>query len=251
MTAYAYEIPGYVQGFRFSDDAKYYDSTLKRFKDLAGYGETNELQIDVGTPSFVTVGGERGLTLDNTVQGSFLPSIPWHGSIILVAKASFPSTAATLNLLIFGASATVSGNGRLYVSRSSGNRNIVCTTASAVNTQTLTESADQMRLACFSKSQETRIGYSSDDGITVNATAAVASALHGNGLAMAYRSGATADEDHIVRFGNLSGTAGDYVATPDTLTIFEMHFFKGVILTENLASTKNFIDSLIAKYAIP
>ena len=88
-------IPGYIMGHRFSDDPAYYDSTNKRFYDLAGYGPKADLKVTVGTPIFETVNGQRSVKMDNTCHGVFQPAIAWQGSAVFVLKPVYVSGANT------------------------------------------------------------------------------------------------------------------------------------------------------------
>jgi hypothetical protein len=248
------DIPGYVQGWRFSDDPAFYRSGDARFTDLAGYGALNELQVDAGTPTFVTDGGARGVLIDNTWHGSFLPAACWQMSMILVARTQIVGTGSqVLNLILFGNAASVSSNSRLQMSFSSGNRSWLFATDGSVNVSTITRTDDSRALLAFSKSQETRKGYHSQDGVSVTETAAVADNNSGNGLSMTRASAATVglyDADNRSRFGNLSGTRGDLTVTASSIIAFEAHFFSGSILSDHLAAAATEIAALRTAYGL-
>ena len=56
---FAFDVPGYVQGHRFSDEAEYYDSANQRFYDLAGFNRFgNHVEKIVGTPAFASRGSK-------------------------------------------------------------------------------------------------------------------------------------------------------------------------------------------------
>jgi len=248
----ASDIPGYVQGFRFNSDAANYDSVNGIFYDKAGYGERNALEITVGTPSFVTVTEEEGLTLDNTCQGLFYPAIPWEGSMILIAKPTIVGgTTHTILVILFGSATSATSNGGLWLGHASGNRNFILTTGGSVNAGTLTKTTDQMRSCGFAKSQETRKGYFTHDGVTISETTAVADNNHGGGLALGSHAGTTPNKPRS-RFGNLSGVDGDAVAfsTGSSLVMFEMHFFKGNIWVDHLPEAAAFMAELRTQYGV-
>ena len=52
------------------------------------------------------------------------------------------------------------------------------------------------------------------------------------------------------RFGNLSGIAGDTVATSNTMTMFELHFWRGCPLTDSQSSVAAFLAQLRSDYGI-
>jgi hypothetical protein len=243
----ASSIPGYVQGYRFKNDPACWDGT--RFIDQAGYGDAAALTITTGTPAFTTVSGQEGLTLDNTVQGEFLPPIPWEGSVIAVMKPNM-GTNGTIYPVVVGANATTTQNGTLRLVRV-GATDYRPTFATASGSISLAPSfpTNGIEIAAFSVSQLTRKGYHTKDAVTVTASSAVGAAANGNGIAPGYATGQTY-AGHKARFGNLSGTLADTVATSNTMTIFELHYFKGVSLVDSLAAVKMFVDELKATYGV-
>ena len=242
------DIPGYVQGFRFSDDSTFYDSTTKVFHDLAGYGAFNALTITAGTPAFVDVSGQRGLTLDNTVQGRLLPATPWEGALIVVMKPNM-SANGTIYACINGVAVSAASNGQLRITRASATdyRHNITTTNSGINPINQYNTGDMggIKVGAFSISQVTRKGYATKDGVTVSETAAAAA----NNAWVPISGKLTSRTDgQWTRFGNLSGVLEDVAPTTNTLTIFELHFFKGNPLVDALPQIAVEIAALKAQY---
>lgn len=229
----ANDIPGYVQGFIFDDrNSAYYNSGTKVFLDQSPYSGwgINDLNITAGTPTFSTLGSGRGVVMDNTVQGKFLCPTPWEGSVIVIQKADM-TTNTTINPVVFGAAASVSSNGRLTVVRanaSSFSHRLL--TASATSTGNISATNQNPKILGYSFSQNTRRAYATEDGTTVASGAAVAD----SGSGVFCFSGNTADfnEGFLARWGNLSGTIGDFTLSVNPMTMFEMHWFKGNVLLD-------------------
>lgn len=245
---FAYDIPGYVQGHRFSQDKRYYDSANTRFNDLAGYNRFGSYVEKVnGSATFSNHGtnSREGLLLDNTNHWKFVNAIPWEGTMLMVVKPVYAS-GATMNIYpwIFGDSGTISANPNIRQAFFSGSRSMNLATASSALTTSITGiTSGNIMLMAFSVSQSDRKARRTQDGTTVTASSALAGTTNGNGVAMG--------SSLRVRLGNLSGTAGDTTQnTTDYLYVFEQHFWKGDQLTDNLAAMKEFIDSLKSYYGI-
>jgi hypothetical protein len=239
---YAFDIPGYVQGHRFSDDPLYYDAAALRFKDLAGYGERADLRITAGTPLFETVNGQRCARLNNTFHGQMHSPIPWSGSCIVALKNQWLSGASVAAYpLIFGDGA-VSSAGKLLVAHYSGVRRVQLGTGSDQLTIRAERTDNNPMVVAFAFDQQTRKAYMSVDGVTVTEVVGPASTVNGNAIALS-------SGQYGVRFGNISGTAGDLTEiTNMTVSMYEQHFFDGNILTGSLAKTKEFVGRLKTQY---
>lgn len=244
--SYAFNIPGYVQGHRFLDDAIYYDAASKRFKDLAGFDHLgNGLTITAGSPVFETVGSNRGIRLNNTFHGSFRSAIPWMGSVVLAIKPTYVSgSTITRYPLLFGDAVTASSNGAIQVSHFSSQRTVRLSIAGAVLQSSQTRNDNNLVVVAFSTDQETRKSYGTSDGITVTEATAPASTTNGNAVGLsAGLSG--------VRFGNMNAVAGDLTEVTDFYCgIYEQHFFSTNIVLNHLAETKAFIDTLKKRYGV-
>ena len=244
---YAFQIPNYIQGHRFSDDELFYDSTKKQFIDQAGYGERAALKITVGSPKFETMNNERALLLDNSFHGQFASPIPFQGSMIVVLKPKTEGVVASVSnfISIFGDSPTLTSNGLLYTQYAGNQRRVILQIGSGRLALTKSRTDDNAVVIAYALDQTTQKLYCTVDGTTVQEVAPSA-IRNDDGLNASMRSGL-----HGVRFGNLSGVAGNVAPIANLSTyMFEQHFYAGNILTENLAETKAFIDALKEKYGI-
>lgn len=244
------DLPGYLQGFVFANSAAYYDSTNKIFLDQSPYSgwDNNHLYITTGTPSFTTLNGQEGMILDNTVQGYFLCPTAWEGSVIAVMQPNM-SVNGTVYPVQFGGAVSASANGKIRMTRASGTDfRPVISSASATAEANPVFATQQGQVVAFSLSQETRKAYATKDGSTLIESAAVTDA--GIGINM-FSSGSTnATEGFRARFGNLSGTIADFAATTNTMSIYELHFFKGNLLVDQVSALTTEISALKTKYAI-
>lgn len=243
---FAYDVPGYVQGHRFSDDSMYYDSNNQRFTDLAGGDRFNQYVSKItGTPVFANRGSnnQRGLYLDNTNQWQFPHACPWDGSILIVAEFSM-ITNQTMYPWLFGEATSTLTNDPFIVARSpSGSNQLWIQGGAAQLSQQPLIPNNQIIVFATTRGQDDRIARYSRDGVTVTATAAYSTArTDGNFIGMGGQP--------RVRLGALDGTNGTTPSTIGTLHVFEQHFFKTNILRDHLADTKAFIDTLKSYYAI-
>ncbi|WP_425070634.1 hypothetical protein [Sagittula sp. S175] len=250
MTPEIFDIPNYRAGFRFSDESEDYYNGSDTFHDLAGYGPFAALEITAGTPAFVTdASGQRGMTLDNTCQGQFRQPIAWEGTIIAIMKASM-GTNGFLYPLIFGGSGPIVNNGRLQVQRiNSASYRYQFSSASASQFGGVNTADSNVIAVALGLSQETREGYGTEDGTTITTTTAIADDNFGNKVSPAFYTGPTFD-GHFVRFGNLSGTLADTVATSNTMTIFEAHFFGGNPIIDSPTEVQAALAALRARYGV-
>lgn len=244
---FAYDVPGYVQGHRFSDEADYYDSVNQRFYDISGFNRFgNHVEKVVGTPTFANRGSNsrRGLYLDNTNQWKFPHACPWTGSGLIVAEFSFVTTSTTsFHPHIFSELATVSSNPKIRCGHNSGNTTVTVAGPSDILPSSTSVTNNQLVVIAWSRNQEDRISRITKDGVTVTATAPLAAATNGNSIGMLGQP--------RCRLGNLNGTDGNTTAsTTGTLHLFEQHFWKGDVLRDNLPELKAFIDTLKAHYGI-
>lgn len=244
---FAYDVPGYVQGHRFSDEADYYDSVNQRFYDISGFNRFgNHVEKVVGTPVFASRGSNsrRGLFLDNTNHWQFPHACPWMGSGLIVAELSFVTSGTTsFNPYIFGESATTTSNPKIRGGHFSGSTTVTVAGPSDILPSQIAVTNNQLVVIAWSRNQEDRISRITKDGVTVTATSPLAAATNGNSIGMAGQP--------RCRLGNLNGTDGNTTAsTTGTLHLFEQHFWKGDVLRDNLPELKAFIDTLKAHYGI-
>lgn len=256
-TKFAWDVPGYVQGHRFSQDERYYDPATGRFRDLAGYDHLgNYVETVTGTPAFSThgVNSRQGLLLDKSAQFKFLPAIPWQGSALLVIKPTLASASVTHWPWLFGTNITETSNGFIRLNRASGVNNLTYATPSSVLASTVGSLVSgNIAIAAFSTNQEDRIARRTQDGVTITASSPLADAVHGNGMAIASASAAAeigGVSGAYVRMGDLVGDATTTPNATDYLHVFEQHFWKGDVLRDNATKLAAFIASLREYYGI-
>lgn len=246
MVTYPYDIPSYIQGYRFDDtDPLAYDEAGKRFLDQAGYGAMADLVIGNGAPVFGEVDGHRGLRLDNTFHGACPMPIPWQGAAIIVAKIELLTTGTLKKYpMIFGDNGTVTSNGNLFAQHFSGTRSLSMATTGAQLTAATALNSDALRVAGYAFDQETRKAHATLDGVTVTEVQAPASSTNGNAVALS-------SAQTGLRFGQLKGVAGDYsVETGMIVWMFEAHFFAENIWLTNAQTAADLMASLRDKYSI-
>lgn len=250
---YAYDIPGYAQGHRFSDDPRYYDSTNEWFYDLAGgdrFG--NYVEKRVGTPVFEDRGtnSRRGLLLDNQTHWQFPHACPWQGSGLWVVEIDYITTATTsMNPLIFDHAPTtgsLSGLPKISTLHFSGLRRVsIDGGAATLISNDLSFPDAQIAIFAWSRNQSDRISRYTRDGVTVTPTGPYApTAVNGNFVGLAGQPYSILG----ALVGDLTNTT-DLSATNGTVRIFEQHYWKDDILSNHLSKTKDFIDYLKEYYA--
>lgn len=245
---FAYDIPGYAQGHRFSDESMFYDSVNQRFYDLAGGDRFGNYVSKVnGTPTFNSRGANsrRGLFLHGSNHWQFPHACPWHGSGLIVAQ--FKPTETTSQFMypwLFHEDTSNMTSGpfigayfyyndrRLWIQR-----------GAAQNQNQPNFSQDAIMILAWSGNQQTRVCSITLDGVTLtNATSAYSSTTNGNYIGMAGQP--------RVRLGDLAGNKVAASVTTGSLHVFEQHFWNADILHDYLSDTKAFIDTLKAYYAI-
>jgi hypothetical protein len=259
MTTFAWDLPGYLQGHRFSQHSDYYDADEERFKDLAGYGYDNDCWVETGTPVFAGRGtrNREGILLDNTCHLACLPSNPWEGSIVLVLQPANTSTtgSATTFPLQWGTAATATSNGQLAVARIAASNVIrLMTAGSGLSLPLAGAAAGDMVIATFEMRQSTREGKHRKNSVAPTTVAAVAHAATGNQVAIGFSSssGSGLMDKRLLRIGNINGTYGS--TTQDTvnpLYLFEQHFFSSFIISDHATKLDEFLTALRSDYGIP
>lgn len=253
MATYAWDIPSYRQGHRFSQTSEFYDAANTRFLDRAGYTRfgNNHCGVAVGTPAFSNHGANsrEGLLLDNSCQMQFLPAIPWQGTMLIVFKPTLVSAAVSIYPWLFGESGTSSSNGHLLLNRASAVNSIQCRTPAAVLSRSITGlTSGNITIAAFSISQVDRKIYSTQDGVTITATSAAAGTTSGEAVAI----GGFRNSVITNRFCRLGANAnsGSAANATDYLHLFEQHFWKGDVLNNSATKLQAFIASLKTYYGI-
>ena len=262
MTTFAWDVPGYVQGHRFSNEVRYWDDVNNRFRDRAGYDRLgNYAELSAGTPAFSTHGPNNriGLLLDNSVIFKFYPAVAWEGSMLFVVKptSSAPATPTQYPWMI-GNSTSEGSNGAIRFSKSGtgGSSTITMVTPSSLIIMQLTGiPSGSIAICAFSLNQSDRIARSTRDGVTINASAPEGG-LNGNAVAIGSVSspGTLVDiggvPHGLVRMGDMVGDAGLFPNATDYLHVFEQHFWKGDVLKDNAPKLAAFIASLEEYYGI-
>lgn len=240
---FAYDIPGYAQGHRFSDEPDYYDATNERFYDLAGLSRFgNDVTKVNGTPVFASVGDRqrRGLFLDNQNHWEFPHACPWMGSGLIVVKMNYVTSAtASFTPWLFVRGGKIQGlhfSGQTRLSIDGGSSQLSQAYNYFPN--------EKIAVFAWSRDQQDRRSRITQDGVTIDVSAEYApSADNGNYIGLGGQP--------RCRLGNLSGTEGDTTAsTTGTLHVFEQHFWKGNVLRDNPNELAAFIQSLKDYYGI-
>lgn len=246
MTTFPFEVPSYVQGYRFDDtDARCYNAASKTFLNLSPYGNAADLVTHTGTPVFGTEDGHRAAKLDNTWHAKAPMPIAWQGSMVIVAKLELLTSGTHTNYVaLFGDSASATSSGHLQFQSFGAQRNLILGTAGSALKATTQETTEGIRAAGYATDQSTRKGYSTLDGSTITETTAAASSTDGNAVAL------EAAENGI-RFGEVKGSSGDVTAETDLICwVYEWHFFADNIWTDHLAEAAALMTSLRTKYGV-
>lgn len=246
---FAYDVPGYVQGHRFSDRPDYYDAGKRYFRDLAGGDRFGQgVSHVVGTPVFSAFGPntQRGLSLDNTCHWQFPHVCPWMGSGLAVVALQFVAGGTnSFYPWIFGDATTVTNNGLIHARHNAGSREIIIKGYGGLAPTLINGYVDgQIAVIAWSRNQQDRICRMTRDGVTITESAPYDSAsVNGNGIGLtgAYRT-------HL---GNLNGIAGNTTpSTTGTLHLFEQHFWSGDVLKDHSGKLAEFISSLKTVYGL-
>lgn len=238
----AYNIEGYVQGYKFNQDN--YNAIANEFIDQAGYGVKNACKVTAGAPIFETVNENECVLLDNTWHAKMISAIPYEGSFIAVVKPNVMtgSSVSTWPIMNGDSASAVSNSGVLY-QHVSGDRNLMMWTSGGFSLLKLSRSDDNAIVVAFSRNQSTNALSATSDGVSVSTINATVSTTQGGPASF----GAGLDGS---RFGQLSNDSSDTTKNTDlTLNFFELHFFADDILNNQLADTKSFIDELKLKYS--
>lgn len=143
------DIPGYCQGFRFSDAAEFYNGS-NRFLDQSPFGnwDINDCELIAGTPTFDTVLGARALRVDNTSHWGFLPAHAWEGTVLMVAKPFYGGVGATITKypLLAGTQGTLTSNAALVAQYASTARRFTFQGTGATVGLILTQANDDGRV---------------------------------------------------------------------------------------------------------
>jgi hypothetical protein len=242
------DIPGYLQGFRFSDDPQFYDSTAKHFYDLAGYdARGNGCDVLLGTPTFSTRNSKRAIALDNTCHLAFLSTIPWQGATLFIYDVEVLTATFTTYLVLTGATGSLSAKTFLRLQRGSGTlKHRWAGLGGTLFTEVTTPGPLALGAAT---SQTSRTAFLTTDGVSVSETAPVAGTNGSNASFFVTSSFDDASFRSVI--GNLSGTPGDTTAvTSCKVHLWEAHFFKGNPYVDNASAMAALIAAKKTEYGI-
>lgn len=249
----AHEIPGYVQGHRFSNESDvFYDADNLKFKDLSGYGDFLDLEITTGTPAFEDTGANnrKGMLLDKQAQGRFVPAAPWETTMVFAIYVELlTSGTQTRYPYLFGASPTEANNGFVRAQHASSNRLIRVSTAGGVAAPQISQGSDGIIIGAVSFDQATRKYYDTVDGVTVNESSAIADGGNGNGLALC-QGGIGTFDDLYCRFGDLLGDGSTTAETDLKIVALEHHFFAGNVISSHQDEVEALLTELASYYGV-
>jgi hypothetical protein len=252
-----YDVPGFLAGYRFMNDPRYYDSDNTRFIDLAGYGL--HCEKTAGTVAFSPHGthSREGILLDNSCQWRIENPNPWEITVTAIMKAHVETGSVTLRPFLFGDATTASSNGQLLVSANAGATAVTSTCAGPSGTCSPgnnSHSEEVIFATAFAFSQETRKGYRTTDAVTVTESAAAGAAVNGNAASLGWNGNiglVGSENSRHIRVGNNSGTVGDTAANATNyLHLFALFFHDSKALRSNLARYKAFLDTEKLYYGI-
>ena len=246
------DLPGYIQGYVFSDESQYYNSTDEYFIDQAGYSglEGSRAVVAVGTPQFVDVNAARGIELDNTWHIYLNSPMAWYGSCIAVygAPGWTPSGTQTVALLKGQAIANYSASPRIEMAYFSSNYRRRIATHSAASVANIDHISEPgifaVAFALDQRMAQKRVEAMEADGtITVGNTQA-------DDQVGEVMIGGTSDYDYPNQIiGNLTGLLDTTVyPNGNTLTLCELHFFSGLLTASPTTDVETELAALEAIY---
>jgi hypothetical protein len=253
-----YDVPGFLAGYRFQNDPRYYDADNNRFLDLSGYGL--HCEKTAGTVAFSTHGANsrEGILLNNSNQWRIENPNPWELTFLAIMKGHVESGSFVMRPMLLGDATTASSNGQFLVNANAGATALTsnaATPAAAQNTTLLNHTEEAIFTTCHGFDQESRKAYSTADAVTVNESAAATATVNGNASAPGWNGNiglAGSENSRYIRIGNNSGTIGDTAANATNyLYLFALFFFKGNTLRTNLPKFKAFLDTEKLYYGIP
>lgn len=238
------DIPGYAQGFRFSDDPAFYSSGENRFYDLAGYDAIgNGMTFDVGVPNFATVNGDRSILLDNTTRGRFYQANPWHGSLIVALKPAMPADGFAYPICYSGRLRDSGGALRL---RRTATDNRLRYMASNSHFIEVTAARDVPIIAAFAADQSSRRYYSLVAGGSLVVGAEITTDTYSGVQFATGRAG----QDAASTMASLGSMNGDPASTTafGGCYIWEMHTFSENVLIANPGAVASLLIAMAARY---
>jgi hypothetical protein len=252
-----YDVPGFLAGYRFINDPRYYDAANNRFLDLSGYGL--HCEKTAGTVAFSSHGPNQreGILLNNSCQLRIENPNPWEITMLVIMKAHVETGSVTLRPFLFGDAVAASSNGQFQVNANPGATAVTTVCASpngALAAPSLSHAEETIFISGFAFDQEMRKAYSTTDAITVNESAAAAATVNGNAVSLQWNGNiglAGSENGMFIRVGNNSGTIGDTAANATNyLHLFGLFFFARNQFRLNLPRVKEFVDTERLYYGI-
>ena len=249
------DLPGYIQGYVFSDESQYYNSVDGFFIDQAGYSALpgSRAVVAEGSPSFVDVNSARGIELDNTCHIYFNMPWAWLGSCIAVFGAPGWVPAGTQTAVLLkghGPSATLSATPRIDMAYFSGDYRHRALSPSSTSNATINHvSEPEIFAEVFAMDQvvaQKRVEAMDAGGTIVNGGTL---ADNERGFSMIGESLASYDYKQSI-IGNLTGVPSDTSAFPssNTLTLCELHFFSGLLTDGDTTDVETELTALEVIY---
>ena len=247
------DLPGYIQGYVFSDAEQYYNSTDEYFIDQAGYagfGEPSRAYVRTGTPQFVDVNSARGIELDNTWQIELFIPMVWYGSCIAVwgAPGFTPSGTENLSLLKGNATTTFSANQQINLGYFSGQYNRRIAVASALSTAQLNPGDSAIYAHAYALDQ--RIAQKRVEIMDAAGTIANGATIADNEIGYPMAGGSQSYDPWKQIIGALTAdhTNTTVLASGNTLTLCELHFFSGLLTNGDTTAVEAELTALEAIY---
>tara|TARA_A100000171_G_scaffold43222_1_gene45113 strand:+ start:308 stop:1063 length:756 start_codon:yes stop_codon:yes gene_type:complete len=249
----AHEIPGYVQGHRFSDESDvFYDADNLKFKDLSGYGDFLDLEITTGTPAFEDTGANnrRGMLLDKQAQGRFIPAAAWETTVVFAIYVELLTSGTKVRYpYLFGTSPTETANGNIRALSVGANRSISASTPGVALSADREIAGDGIIVGALSFDQSTRRAYDTADGVTVNESSAVADSGSGNNVALGL-GGPGVPDDVYCRFGDLVGDGSTTAEADLKIVALEHHFFAGNVISSHQDEVGALLSEMATYYGV-
>lgn len=247
------DIPGYTQGFIFSDENSRYYNGADTFFDQGPYASwgLQDCTLFNGIPAFDTTDGHRGLILNNASHWEFLASALWEGSHMIVGKfipTVDTSTRRTSLINMGGASNYQIAAGDELWRTSGGEHRIYGKPQAAGGAGVLAvKPDDRMRAVVFTASQK-MIRWTSAENTTITSYPSLSPFGRGEGIAPSSYNGSSFVKAVI---GQTRGDPASLVPYPECgFIIYELHYWSTPIIEDYPATTLACLASKNAEYGI-
>ena len=252
-------LPGYIQGYKFTDSAAFYDPTGNYFIDQAGFSANpaSRAEVVVGTPNFVDVNAARGIECDNSFHIYFNMPIISEGSIIAVWGAPGFVSAGTENITLItcnGNTSNFSANTKLYLGFFSSVYSHYLTLASSVSAVRNIQPDSGIYADCFV--MDPTIGTKRPEAMNSAGTISTGATIADNNIGYTLGGGGTASYDEpgtrtyreIIGNINFNPASVAPLASGNTLTLCELHFFDTILTASPTTAVETELLALEAIY---